>query len=258
MNGSVCMSTAAYSARHPGRVGDVGIGALLEQHRRHVVVAVDDREDHRGGAVGILRCRDWRRPRPARAPPRARPRGPRTSAPSWRRPEAWSGRRPCARRSSSCPRGRPWRRPRAAAARRRHGSRAAAHISAVSPNQLSWAFGSAPRASSIRIASTLPVRAAVISTVSPSAVAPLASAPACSSASIIARIAVLGRQLERRACRSGWRRGSAPACSSARTSRRIVHAHRPVQRRRAVGFRLAGQGALLLEQRSAPPGCPGS
>ena len=128
--------------------------------------------------------------------------------------------RPCGRTPSSCRRRRPWRPPRAAASPPATWFSAAAHISAVSPNQRSCALGSAPRASSMRMASTLPVRDAVISTVSPSGVAPFASAPACSSASMIARVAVLGGQLERRRAVAVRPALVAPARSSACTSSR--------------------------------------
>ena len=58
---------------------------------------------------------------------------------------------------------------------------AAAHISAVWPRAASDAFGSAPAASNAWMTSTRPVRAAVISTVSPSASRRFGSAPAASS-----------------------------------------------------------------------------
>ena len=63
---------------------------------------------------------------------------------------------------------------------------AAAHIRAVCPFQPSFAFTLAPWASSALTAGTLPVRAAVISAVSPSGNAVFASAPAASSFSITA------------------------------------------------------------------------
>ena len=47
------MSTGAYSAAMPVRIGDVRIGALFEQHRGQIVVRVDDGDDQRGGAVRI-------------------------------------------------------------------------------------------------------------------------------------------------------------------------------------------------------------
>lgn len=59
-------------------------------------------------------------------------------------------------------------------------------MSADWPFQRSFASTSAPWASSTRIASTLPMRAAVMSGVSPSGEAALTSAPAFSSVSIIA------------------------------------------------------------------------
>jgi hypothetical protein len=62
---------------------------------------------------------------------------------------------------------------------------AAAHINAVCPRQLSFALGSAPRASSALTASGFPVREATISDVSPSAFAEDASAPASSSIAIV-------------------------------------------------------------------------
>ena len=61
----------------------------------------------------------------------------------------------------------------------------AAHISAVCCFHVSFALTFAPRASSTRMASTTPVREAVINAVSPSRSATLASAPASSRSSII-------------------------------------------------------------------------
>jgi hypothetical protein len=63
---------------------------------------------------------------------------------------------------------------------------AAAHIKAVCPRQFSFAFTFAPWASSALTASGLPVRAAVISAVSPSGNREFGSAPALSNASIMA------------------------------------------------------------------------
>ncbi len=65
---------------------------------------------------------------------------------------------------------------------------AAAHIRAVCPFQPSFALTVAPCASSALIAGTLPVRAAVISAVSPSGSAVLGSAPAASSFSMTAAL----------------------------------------------------------------------
>ena len=67
---------------------------------------------------------------------------------------------------------------------------AAAHINAVCPSDFSRAFGSAPRARSIFTMRGSPVRAAVISAVSPSAIAVFGSAPADRSRSAIAALAV--------------------------------------------------------------------
>ena len=64
----------------------------------------------------------------------------------------------------------------------------AAHISAVCCFHFSTAFTVAPRASSSRTAAALPVRAAVMSGVSPSAKATFGSAPAFNSSSIIAAL----------------------------------------------------------------------
>ena len=63
-----------------------------------------------------------------------------------------------------------------------------AHISAVCACTVSLALTFAPRSSSSVAASTLPVRAAVISAVSPPGVAVFGSAPASSSARIIAAL----------------------------------------------------------------------
>jgi hypothetical protein len=58
---------------------------------------------------------------------------------------------------------------------------AAAHISAVCPFQRSLTLGSAPRTSSAFTTAALPVRAAVMSAVSPSGIEVFGSAPAASS-----------------------------------------------------------------------------
>ena len=60
---------------------------------------------------------------------------------------------------------------------------AAAHISAVCPRQLSFALTSAPCASSVLTAAGMPVRAAVMSAVSPSDCVAFGFAPAFSSSS---------------------------------------------------------------------------
>ena len=65
---------------------------------------------------------------------------------------------------------------------------AAAHISAVWPRQPSRRFGSAPRSRSTRTASARPVRAVVISAVSPSGVAQFGSAPASSRSAMNAAL----------------------------------------------------------------------
>ena len=65
---------------------------------------------------------------------------------------------------------------------------AAAHIRAVCPFHPSLAFTVAPWASSALMAGTLPVRAAVISAVSPSGKAVFGSAPAASSFSMTAAL----------------------------------------------------------------------
>ena len=179
----------------PGEVGHVRIGALLEQHRRQVEMRVDDREDERGGA-------DARDRRSSAPPPSAgrRSRGSATafrSAPSsasaraavdralarrehQRRPAAARERRVRAAAARELQHRRlehgrarvdVGARPRPAPARPRRGSRAAAHISAVSPNHRSRALTSAPRPISACTASALPVRAAVMSTGSPAGVA---------------------------------------------------------------------------------------
>ena len=75
---------------------------------------------------------------------------------------------------------------------------AAAHISAVCPRHASCVFTLAPKVSSIFTASTLPVRAAVISAVSPSPKAALGSAPAFRRASTIATLPTVARLVQRR------------------------------------------------------------
>ena len=64
-------------------------------------------------------------------------------------------------------------------------SSAAAHISAVSPIQLSRALTFAPASTSTSMASGRPVRAAIISTVCPSVTMVFGSAPATSSTRIM-------------------------------------------------------------------------
>ena len=68
--------------RHAGRVGDVRVGAALEQHRGGVVVRVPDRAHQRRRAVGIRGVDLGAGVEQRRARRRARRRAPRTSAPS--------------------------------------------------------------------------------------------------------------------------------------------------------------------------------
>ncbi len=83
---------------------------------------------------------------------------------------------------------------------------------------------SAPRASSALTAAALPVRAAVISAVSPSGSAALASAPAASSRSIIAALPLVARERAAASRRSDSRRLARrhPTSSSALDRRHIV------------------------------------
>ena len=129
---------------------------------------------------------------------------------------------------------------------------AAAHIRAVCPFQPSFAFTLAPWASSTLTAGTLPVRAAVISAVSPSGNAVFASAPAASSFSIDRRVAVDARQIQRRHAVPGRRFGVGAGAKQSVDAFGVVALHRQVQRRRAVRLGLqAGVRALGLQLRAA-------
>ena len=68
---------------------------------------------------------------------------------------------------------------------------AAAHMSAVCPRHVSAALTSAPRLSSNSTSSCEPVRAAVISAVSPSAAVVFGSAPASSNCSAITALPLM-------------------------------------------------------------------
>ena len=68
---------------------------------------------------------------------------------------------------------------------------AAAHISALWPRSGSFALTSAPRASRARTAATRPVRAAVISAVSPSGSVVFTSAPEASRRSMMAALPLI-------------------------------------------------------------------
>ena len=111
---------------------------------------------------------------------------------------------------------------------------AAAHITAVSPSHFSRALTSAPRAINTFKASTRPVRAAVITTGSPSGVVVFGSAPAAINASIDFALPLIAASVI--GCRP-YRFVAfafAPARSSMVTSSSIVALRCPVQRGRPV------------------------
>ena len=113
---------------------------------------------------------------------------------------------------------------------------AAAHMSAVCPFQRSCALTLAPRVSSARTAATLPVRAAVINAVSPSAMVVFGSAPAFSKPLDHRRAAIDAGQPERRhAIAIGGPRVRAGFDQKFGRGE-IVEMSSPVQCRRAVGL----------------------
>ena len=120
-------------------------------------------------------------------------------------------------------------------------------MSAVCPRRGSFACRSAPRVRSTRTASTLPVRAAVISIVSPPGSDAFASAPASRNFVMMAALPFS------QAIDSGvtpYRfvaRTSAPAASNRLTRSTIVVIGRPVKCRRAVRLRRVDAG-FLVEQ----------
>ena len=97
---------------------------------------------------------------------------------------------------------------------------AAAHISADWPPQVSLALTSAPASSSRLAASTLPLRAAAISGVSPSGFLVLGSAPALSSASMIGAEPMIAASVIADVPNWFFNLTFAPALISARTSSR--------------------------------------
>ena len=97
---------------------------------------------------------------------------------------------------------------------------AAAHISADCPPQVSLALMSAPASSSALAASTLPLRAAAISGVSPLGVLKLGSAPALSSASMIGAEPMIAASVMAEVPSWFYSLTFAPALISARTSSR--------------------------------------
>src|SRR5579863_3726873 len=101
---------------------------------------------------------------------------------------------------------------------------AAAHMSALCPPQVSFALMSAPASRSALAASTLPLRAAAMSGVSPSGVRKLGSAPALSSASTTGAEPMIAASV--RADVPSWffSLTFAPALISARTSSRSLFA----------------------------------
>ena len=183
--------------RHFGfLVADVRIGALLHERRCHVVVRVDDRDAR---APSLHRDRsgsDRRRAQRVSRPPRALPGAPRTSSgvqlPSGR--IDW----PLRRRGTSRSRERSLTSAPASTSTLIASVwfSAAAHINAVSPYQFSRAFRSAPCRSRTASTSGLPVRAAVIRTVSPSGSTAFALAPASSRSFRRRQAAVHGSQRE--------------------------------------------------------------
>ena len=266
---SVCMSTAAYSARHADRRRDVRIRAMLDRAaRRQVVVAVDDRQHQRPW------CRRDRprfrvgtagEQRPRRRP--ARPGAPRTSAAS---------NPPC----GNVMRDRGSRRPAwTFAGTRLRGARAfevRAPASSSSGTAAAMVLGrrphqrrlAQPRSCRVDVGAVREQRPAaprrcrcaprVISTVSPSRQrgvrvgAGLRAAPRSSralplvAASVERRDAVAVGRVD-----AGARRAAAAATVSTSSA-----AHRPVQRRRAVRLRRALTSGCLRAAPARPPGRP--
>ena len=131
----------------------------------------------------------------------------------------------------------------------------AAHINAVVPRKVSFAFTSAPWSSSTLIASTLPVRDATIRGVLPSGRCSLASAPALSSAAMIAASPLMLASHNGVAPSRFAALGFAPARSNRSTIALIGPENRPVQRGGAIGLRCVHIGVLLhqlLDRRQVP------
>ncbi len=137
---------------------------------------------------------------------------------------------------------------------------AAAHISADCPPQVSLALTSAPASSSRLAASTLPLRAAAISGVSPSGFLVLGSAPALSSASMIGAEPMIAASVSADVPNWFFSLTFAPALISARTSSRSsfaaahmmavvpsgagrVRVRRPSASRRSAAARSPGSAA---------------
>ena len=197
---SVCMSTAAYSAAIPVLSATFGIGALVEQHGGEVVVRVDDREHQRRGAVGIAAgsrsafCVGQQPRRRRSAPSRA------AYISGVQPPRGSDGDRPCPTVSNLNSGKRELLRSGVHVGaeldqrldRRRRGSRPPPTSARVWPCHCFGGVdvGAAGRASACT-ASALPVRAAVISTVSPSGSGGVGiGAGLRAAASIIAGVAV--------------------------------------------------------------------
>ena len=128
---------------------------------------------------------------------------------------------------------------------------AAAHISAVCPRQVSTASTEAPASSSALAAATFPVRAHVISAVSPSSPVVLALTPAFSSRSTASALPFSqAREIGVTPYRFA-RLGVGAGADQTVDQREIVVAHRPVQRGGAVGLRRVGVDLLLQQRRAA-------
>ena len=220
----------------------------VDQRRRaDPCVAVDALPDLVGQRhVGRLRQRDEvhvrLRARPAPAPRRSRPRAPRTSARV--QPPRANGMfgPPLFGNSSSGAVDDVGARVDLGAGRRQRANHVGVilgrrpHQRGLAEPALAGVDVGAARRQQRRTVSTLPVRAAVISTVSPSGVAVLASAPALSSMRTIAALPLVGGQRQRRHAVAVGRGGVRARLQQDGHRLAIVGAHRPVQRRRAVGL----------------------
>ena len=225
------MSTAAYSAAMPARSATFGSAPLLEQHRREIEVRVDDREDQRGRAdaacrrrcgsrrlqrdVGLRQRRRAFRSAPSSASARAASIAPSRAAyisgvqpprgngefgpPLLRELEHRRVERRVERALTSAP----------ASTSARTASAwfsAAAHISAVSPNQLLARVdvGAAREQQLDRVDAAGARRGHQRPSRPPGSPCSGRRRPS-SSASTTVGAAVGRRQRQRRACRSGWR-----------------------------------------------------
>ena len=130
----------------------------------------------------------------------------------------------------------------------------AAHIKAVVPRRVSFAFTSAPWSSSTLIASTLPVRDATMSGVLPSGSCSLASAPALSSAAMIGASPLMLASHKRRGAVAVRGLGIRAGAKQEVDHRFVGSENRPVQRGRAIGLRRIHIGVLLDQLLRRPPG----